>query len=59
MEDSTSKVIEMLATLTNKVLELSDRVYKLEQATSTEGVYLDGVPKYAKKYILKDEEEVK
>jgi hypothetical protein len=56
MEDSMSKIIEMLANLTAKVMELTDRVYELETRGISEGVYLDGVPNYAKKFILKDEE---
>lgn len=47
------KLINMVAELNTRVIELTQRVEKLEVNISTDGIYLDGAPDYVKMYVDK------
>lgn len=51
------KLMEMIANQNNLITALTARVVALEDNISVDGVYLDGVPEYAKMYIQAPEKK--
>jgi hypothetical protein len=56
-EMNIDKLIEMMAEMNKVIMEQGERIYKLEQNISTEGVYLDGAPDYVKMYVSDNAEK--
>lgn len=56
MEEKIKELETKLVELNLTIQSLQDRVQKLEDSEVSTGVYLDGVPEYAKDYINKEGE---
>ena len=55
-KNDVKELVEILDKLVLRVNELEKRLEKLEKGSIGTGVYLNGVPEYAKEYITKDRE---
>lgn len=54
---TNEKLLEMVSNLTAQVTDLQERIKKLEQNISVDGIYLDGAPDYVKMYATADRKE--
>lgn len=57
MEEKIKELEAKIAELNLKVISLEERVKDLEDGSISTGVYLEGVPDYAKEYIQKSNKE--